>query len=95
MSERAEEAALKFYPDEEFIELFHKEMEEIVMARASCGQSFSWDCPMWCSGKKLENVNYTKNHKVETKCLSCPWYAGNKNTVLEEDNETDSSAYGI
>ena len=55
------------------------------MAQAACGQGFSWDCPMWCSGKKLDNVNYTKAYKVETMCLSCPWYEGNKKTILEEE----------
>ncbi len=47
------------------------------MAVASCGQHWSWDSPMWCSGKKLPNVNY-KNMEVEHMCITCPWYKGNK-----------------
>lgn len=47
------------------------------MAVAKCGQHWSWDSPMWCLGKKLENINYSINHPVETMCITCPWYKGN------------------
>ena len=47
------------------------------MAIAKCGQHWSWDSPMWCSGKKLEGVNYNVNRPVETICITCPWYKGN------------------
>ena len=41
------------------------------MAQAVCGQIWSWDSPMWCSGKKDEE-------EKKDMCLTCPWYKGNK-----------------
>lgn len=49
------------------------------MAQASCGMHFSWDCPLWCSGKKNENG------KVEMECIKCPWYKGNNKNNLYEN----------
>lgn len=54
------------------------------MAQAACGQHFSWDCPMWCTGKKTQNMNYV-NVQVDPMCISCPWYEGNNKKI--EDYE--------
>lgn len=41
------------------------------MAVAKCGQMFSWDSPMWCSGKVINNT--TEYEPVFDKmCISCP-----------------------
>ena len=45
------------------------------MAIASCGAHWSWDSPMWCAGKKIDETK--NNQKVDTMCVSCPWYVGN------------------
>ena len=51
------------------------------MAVAKCGQMFSWDSPMWCNGKVVNNT--TKEKSVFAKmCATCPWWEGHKH---EED----------
>lgn len=50
------------------------------MAVAKCGQMFSWDSPMWCSGKIINNT--TKRNQFVQMCLTCPWWEGHKH---EED----------
>ena len=51
------------------------------MAVAKCGQMFSWDSPMWCNGKVVNNT--TKEKSVFAKmCVTCPWWEGHKR---EED----------
>lgn len=47
------------------------------MAIASCGMHWSWDSPMWCSGKKMDESK--KPDEVDKTCLGCPWWKGNKN----------------
>lgn len=37
------------------------------MAVAKCGTLWSWDSPLWCSGKKKEDG------KLELMCYSCAW----------------------
>lgn len=46
------------------------------MAIAKCGTHWGWDSPMWCSGKIIKSN--VRPDRVETMCLSCPWYKGNK-----------------
>jgi len=51
------------------------------MAVAYCGQQWSWDSPMWCTGKKVDE-------KIDSHCISCPWYKGNNhNSILDHDND--------
>lgn len=47
------------------------------MGIASCGQSWSWDSPMWCSGKIIDD----KHKKVDKMCYKCPWWKEN----IDED----------
>ena len=47
------------------------------MATANCGMHWSWDSPMWCSGKKTDN-DQKKPDSVDKKCFGCPWWKGNK-----------------
>ena len=54
------------------------------MAQASCGMHWSWDSPMWCSGKKEPNANDKSVEVVNSMCISCPWYKGN-NKKIDED----------
>lgn len=49
------------------------------MAIANCGMHWSWDSPMWCSGKKTDESK--KMGEVGKMCLGCPWWKENK----EED----------
>lgn len=43
------------------------------MAVAKCGMLWTWDTPIWCSGKK------TDENEVDKMCLGCPWREDNKN----------------
>lgn len=48
------------------------------MAIAKCGMIWPWGSPLWCSGNKKDN-------KIDTMCLGCPWFEGNKNFDEYED----------
>lgn len=52
------------------------------MAIAKCGQHWSWDSPMWRSGKKITNTK--KNEIIDKMCVSCPWWKGN-NKINENE----------
>ncbi len=54
------------------------------MAVANCGQHWSWDSPMWCSGEQENNVN---GKHVKLMCNSCPWYKGNNKTSIFDYEE--------
>lgn len=54
------------------------------MAVANCGQHWSWDSPMWCSGIQENNIN--GNH-VKLMCNSCAWYKGNNKTSILDYEE--------
>lgn len=45
------------------------------MAVAKCGQRWSWDSLMWCSGKKINESE--KNEEVDKMCYGCAWWKGN------------------
>lgn len=55
------------------------------MAVAKCGQHWSWDSPMWCSGIQENNVNGRKH--VKLMCNSCAWYSGNNKTSILDYEE--------
>ena len=44
------------------------------MAVAKCGMMWSWDSPMWCSGKKTKKE---KNIEIDKICHGCAWWEGN------------------
>ena len=54
------------------------------MAQTSCGMHWSWDSPMWCSGKELPDKKKKKyvEDNVEPMCARCPWWKGHKNIEL-------------
>lgn len=52
------------------------------MAIAKCGQHWSWDSPMWCSGKTV--VDTAKESIIDKMCVSCPWWKGN-NKINENE----------
>ena len=43
------------------------------MAVAKCGQRWSWDSPMWCSGKNEDK----ESGEVDKMCYGCAWWKGN------------------
>lgn len=45
------------------------------MAVAKCGQRWSWDSLMWCSGKKINEGK--ENEEVDKMCYGCAWWNGN------------------
>ena len=56
------------------------------MAVANCGQRWSWDSPMWCGGKKINEGK--ENEGVDKMCYRCAWWNGNnKDYVINARKE--------
>ncbi len=43
------------------------------MAVAKCGMIWSWDSPLWCSGKKNKKG---KDIEIDEICRGCAWWKG-------------------
>lgn len=51
------------------------------MAVASCGMLWSWDSPLWCSGKMNKDSSGGQSN-TDNMCFECPWWKGNKDKEI-------------
>ena len=52
------------------------------MAVAKCGMIWSWDSPLWCSGKKYKKG---KDIEIDEICRGCAWWKGKNKKEEKHD----------